>query len=270
MNGLKELLQIEERRLTNVKKIVESSLLNAPEGSLRVTTSGKSRQYLQYVKDAGGKQMTSYIKKENMNLVKALAQKGYDIKLQRLVNHRLSQVERLCREYEEGEIDAIYDGMHEIKRELIVPAIPTWEQRFMEWKNTPYKGKEFQPGTPEIYTIKGERVRSKSEKILADTFFHLGIEYKYECPVSLNGYGVVYPDFTFMSRKCDGILYWEHDGRMDDPKYAEKAVRKLDGYMKNGIFPGEKLIVTYETSSYPLNEKVVRKLIEKYLISPDR
>ena len=33
-----------------------------------------------------------------------------------------------------------------------------------------YKSKEFQENTPVILTEKGERVRSKSEKILADYF----------------------------------------------------------------------------------------------------
>ena len=28
---------------------------------------------------------------------------------------------------------------------------------------------------------------------------------------------IVYPDFTFLSRKTKQEIYWEHDGRMDDP-----------------------------------------------------
>lgn len=46
-----------------------------------------------------------------------------------------------------------------------------------------------------------ERVRSKSEKILADYFYRRKIPYKYECPLTLKGVGTVYPDFTFLSPK---------------------------------------------------------------------
>ena len=50
-----------------------------------------------------------------------------------------------------------------------------------------------------FYTKKGEYVRSKSEKILADMFYDLNIPYEYECQLILrNGYEY-YPDFTFIS-----------------------------------------------------------------------
>ena len=82
----------------------------------------------------------------------------------------------------------------------------TWEQRINEWITKEYAGKEFQEDTPVILTEKGERVRSKSEKIMADYFYRNGIEYKYECPLYLKGMGIVYPDFTFLSKKT-GITY---------------------------------------------------------------
>lgn len=72
----------------------------------------------------------------------------------------------------------------------------------MEWYKEEYLGKEFKEGMPVILTEKGERVRSKSEKILADYFYRKNILYKYEKTLYLKGYGTVYPDFTFLSRKA--------------------------------------------------------------------
>ena len=43
--------------------------------------------------------------------------------------------------------------------------------QLMKWYEEEYQGKEFKEGTPLILTEKGERVRSKSEKILADYFY---------------------------------------------------------------------------------------------------
>ena len=52
---------------------------------------------------------------------------------------------------------------------------------------------------------------------------------------------------------------------MDDPSYAEKALQKLSTYEQNGIFPGEQLIITYETRKNPLSQKQVLNFIEHYL-----
>ena len=101
--------------------------------------------------------------------------------------------------------------------------------------------------------------------IKADYFYRNGIEYKYECPIYLKGIGVVYPDFTFLSQKTGEEIYWEHHGRMDDPAYARNAVRKINAYENNNIYPGERLIITYETSQMILNTDKIEKLVEKYL-----
>ena len=50
-------------------------------------------------------------------------------------------------------------------------------------------------------------------------------------------------------------VVWEHDGRMVDPVYAQSAVRKIHAYEKNGIFPGERLILTFETEKTILDMK---------------
>ena len=52
---------------------------------------------------------------------------------------------------------------------------------------------------------------------------------------------------------------------MDDAEYADRALRKLAGYEKNGIFPGENLILTYETRKTPLDQRIIKIMIEHYL-----
>ena len=53
---------------------------------------------------------------------------------------------------------------------------------------------------------------------------------------------------------------------MDSPAYAESAVRKIHCYERNGIFPGERLILTFETQRDPLNTEIVQLLLEKYIL----
>ena len=116
-----------------------------------------------------------------------------------------------------------------------------------------------------ILSERGERVRSKSEKILADFFYRRNILYKYEKPLNLKGFGTVYPDFTFLSKKTGQEIYWEHEGMMDKPEYARSAVRKIESYQKNEIYTGDRLILTFETEQSVLNTGVIEGLVKRYL-----
>lgn len=52
---------------------------------------------------------------------------------------------------------------------------------------------------------------------------------------------------------------------MDNAEYAESALRKIETYQRNNIFPGDRLILTHETSKHPINSRLIEKLIFKYL-----
>ena len=128
-----------------------------------------------------------------------------------------------------------------------------------------YRGKEFYEGVPEFYTTKGERVRSKSELIIADLLEKEGVPYRYEYPIYLKGLGKIYPDFTVLNVRKRKTIYWEHLGMMDDSEYVDRALKKIATYEQNGIFPGENLVLTYETRTNPINQKMVMLMIQHYL-----
>lgn len=52
---------------------------------------------------------------------------------------------------------------------------------------------------------------------------------------------------------------------MDDPLYAQNAVRKIQAYEENDIYPGERLILTFETEQNVLSTRLIQKLVNKYL-----
>lgn len=263
MNGLKKMLLDEQKRLECIINYQKSQLENVPEGSLRLSTSHGKLQYYQWTDE---NKKGQYISKENEQLIQSLAQKSYDERILRLAEKRIRQIQRITKDYEDNEIEKLYLKEHPERQRLIKPIEPTWESRLEEWKRKEYKGKDFEEGDPVILTEKGERVRSKSERILADYFYRHGIEYKYECPIYLKGMGTVYPDFTFLSPETGEEIYWEHNGKMDDPVYAKKAVRKINVYENNGIYTGERLILTYETEQTILNTGKIEQLANKYLL----
>ncbi len=265
MYGLKKKLTEEEERLRMIEKKLTARLKNAPEGTLRISKSNNRIQYY-HCQEGDIRKNGKYIKKSEEELACSLARKSYDEKVLRLVKRRLQQIGQLSDEYQDNEIEKIYQDENVIRQGMISPVEMTWEQLEGKWISEEYENKEFKEGDIIIYSEKGERVRSKSEKILADTFFHNRIPYKYEKALYLKGFGVVYPDFTFLSKKTGNEIYWEHEGRMDDPNYAETAIKKIKTYENNRIYPGERLILTFETKNTILNTADIERNIKRYLI----
>lgn len=91
-------------------------------------------------------------------------------------------------------------------------------------------------------TSKGDKVRSKSEVIIANLLFQHGIEYKYEEPLDCGNGKTMLPDFTILL--SDGKkLFWEHLGMLGVESYDRRWLDKLKMYQE--YFPGQ-LIKTYE------------------------
>ena len=70
-----------------------------------------------------------YIPKADEKLIQRLAQKDYYEKIERSVKKRLGQISRLLKDYDENEIDKIYNAQHPIRRQIVTPIEPTWEQQ---------------------------------------------------------------------------------------------------------------------------------------------
>ncbi len=110
-------------------------------------------------------------------------------------------------------------------------------------------------------------MRSKSEIMIADVLSSMGIPYLYERPLRLSNLGTIYPDFTLLDPHERREIIWEHFGLLDNDDYRGKMMSKLRRYNANGYFEGKNLIITYETTAYPLDMKTIRQKAEAYLHS---
>ncbi len=258
-------LQILKEQYERVEEQTRLKLQTMEEiyGSVRISVNGRKIRY--YHHWDGYEEKEKYICRKDIELAKRVAQKNYYEKLHKIASKRLKVIKRLLSDFDEFEIDNVFDNLIPARKALITPIEKTIQQKYDEWLNCDYQSKEFREEIPVIMTENGERVRSKSEKIIADYLYRNKIKYKYEKPLFLKGIGTIYPDFTFFSRKEGKEIYWEHDGKMDDPDYARKAVHKLDVYENNGIFIGERLIVTFETSEKVLGTKEIERIVQRFL-----
>ena len=263
MEEIRKLLKEREEFLLQLKREKEKALKTAPEGLLRVCSSGNRLQYSQRTdpKDFNG----IYIKEKDIRLARGLAQKDYDQKVLKVIEKELGCIEKYFSNYPKYSVEQVYEHLHTERQKLICPIRETDEQYVQKWNAIEYEGKGFTDDAPEFYTNRGERVHSKSEWMIADLLDREGIPYRYEYPIYLKGYGKVYPDFTVLNVRKRKEIYYEHLGMMDSPTYAEKAINKIQMYEQNGIYEGENLLLTYETSKTPINPKAILRNIQRYL-----
>ena len=159
----------------------------------------------------------------------------------------------------------MYNKTHPKRRELINIDIISDEEYIKRWSLVEYNGKS-QLVEKEIITERGELVRSKSEKIIADKLYMMGIPYRYEYPLMLDDGITVYPDFTILKMPERKEVYLEHFGMMDDEEYVNKMLFKISTYERNGIFIGVNLFVTYETSKRPINTKALNNQLKELFL----
>ena len=164
----------------------------------------------------------------------------------------------------------MYSQMHEGKQVLFTPDFIPIEQRVKMFENEDYAAKTMdEEVTGEYFTANGERVRSKSEIIIADHLRRYGVVYKYEKPLELTVHGrrvTFYPDFTVMNSRTGRIYYLEHFGMMDNEDYYNAVLRKLDAFEMNQLLIGRDVLLLHESSSAPLNTRVLDCYIQEYLV----
>lgn len=115
---------------------------------------------------------------------------------------------------------------------------------------------------PVYMTLKGERVRSKTEQIIADRLAARDIPYIYEKPLRV-GDMVFHPDFTILRQSDRQEVYLEHLGKLGDMNYATDAVGRLNRYHRNGIIQGDRLFLLWETGDAPFDVRILDILIEE-------
>ena len=271
--------QIEKRlvELQNLLFTKKKSYEKAPQGRIRISQNGGHPEY--YLVTERGSLRGKYLPHSQKTLTRQLAQKDYDARVIKLLQKEISALKNYMKQTSNGRaIPELYDSLCPARRSLITPAILTNEQYAARWQDVSWTDRPFASDAPYICTARGERVRSKSEVIIADTLFRHNIPYRYEFPITLKrinpddirrDFGssiTLYPDFLCLNTRTRTEFYWEHFGLMDDPAYSNNAAGKLRLYTENGILAGRNLIITMETQTEPPSIKALEKLIEEFLL----
>lgn len=202
-----------------------------------------------------------YLRKKDWGIAAKIAQRDYDEKTVNKAKKRIEAIDEFLLKYKENCLKDMYDKTNIYRRNMIDVKIISDKEFIRRWQTVEYKGKPIDDVMGQIITNRGERVRSKSEKIIADKLYSLGIPYRYEYPLRLCDNTVVYPDFTILKIPERKEVYLEHFGMMDSEEYVKTMVKKLRLYEKNGMVLGVSIFFTQETRDYPLNTKALTKML---------
>ena len=195
-------------------------------GNIKKRKKGNKYYYTEYVK---GKE---YGITNDLERIRLLYRKKYLKSSIRRSKTLIKHLNKLLEELDKipFDEDCMYQGKYSTE---------AWNWMKAEYDTNP----AYQENLRYVTTL-GTRVRSKSELNIANTLERLGVPYRYEQRMCVNG-RTVYPDFTILLPRGD-ILIWEHNGLMDNIDYMEKARSKTYDYEREGFRQHNNLIITYE------------------------
>ena len=162
------------KKISALTQEIEHKLQEYPSGRIEIKHISNRSYY--YLVTSGSEERLLINEDE---LIEKLLQKNYLKKVLKCSIRETDVLQRLINSYPDSLAEDIYSTLSAERQKFVKPIIPTTEQFVKEWQEKPYTPKEIKEGTPVYETLRKERVRSKSEQIIADRLYVNVIPYKY-------------------------------------------------------------------------------------------
>lgn len=256
-------------KLKRLKKNYEDRLSLLPEGRVSFKKEGGSNALR--VRNGGVRSnstLTDRYVSLNSDEAENYATKLYIEKVSAIVARRLNALERVEREYDYNDPAGVLENFPSEARHLVRRPLLTGEEKAMRWEKKTFDSNSM-PFDPQhnYTTMKGERVRSRAEIIIANMLRMFEIPYRYEAAL-WTGERVVYPDFTIMNPQTGELFYLEYFGMMDNPDYAAKQFEKIKEYSNTDM--AENFIYIFEYGDkVSMDTEVIENLILRSVFRGD-
>ena len=135
--------------------------------------------------------------------------------------------------------------------------------RHAAWAKADYEKSTYMPEKLVEITSRGERVRTKSEVLIAETLYKYNVPFRYEDMSDYVWLGVI-PDFTFRDR-YKRLFYLEYCGMMDNEDYVNKFLYKRSKYEDNGIYEWKNIIYVFEKKNQ-INMAMIDSIVQNQII----
>lgn len=252
--------------LQKLKKLSDEhlrKLKNVPEETIRTSSRGDFHQYYRLDEHTGKR---IYVSRKRTEDVRPIIQKEYELKVSKAIDEQLKMLEKYIVRSNINKITDIYEESCNAKKALITPIITSDNDYIKNWLASIPACQNPYPPKKTYETMNKEIVKSKSEKIIADTLLNKNIPYVYEPRLDLDNQITKYPDFVALNVRKRKTIYWEHFGRLADEDYCLDSFYKLMIYEQNGIVLGDNLIITMESKDIELDIHSVDTNIKRYLL----
>ena len=189
---LTEIMKL-KKQTNNKINAIRTRITDAPDGFLRISKRLNKYQYFR-IRNKGDT-IGTYLPRKDHDTAVRLAQKDYDTRLLAELEKQLKAIEHFLSSYNPDAAAQVYAKLSEPRKVLVDKGFLTDEEFVAQWQAVPYQRLGFRKDDPEYYTQRGERVRSKSEILIADALYRHNIPYRYEYPLYVDGVLVAAPDF---------------------------------------------------------------------------
>ena len=144
--------QKEITRLENILRRIEVFLSNAPQGCLKwQNKKGKIYYYQQYSQDMqiiddiildtenSDKWKRKYIRKKDIEIAEALAQKHYLLLCRPIIERQLHELRRFTEKFPKDELENIYDSLSPERKMLVRTLEKSVKNKIHEWGEEKYE-----------------------------------------------------------------------------------------------------------------------------------
>ena len=248
--------------LAGLAMSLQKELKKSPKGNLCISKSHKTIQY--HLAEEKNPHKKMYLNKKKLPTAIALAQRDYNKNLLAEIKTNILLMNAFIKAYKPQKLINCYTLLPLGRRKLVTPLFISNEEYTQNWQNKEYEHKKESP-EGNLLSFKNEPMRSKSEVIIANLLKEKNIPYHYEYPVHLKNGATIHADFLCLNPRTRQEFYWEHCGRMDDPDYTNRMVKRIIEYSRQGIRLGKNLIISMETEQTLLSTREVEELIKTFL-----
>ena len=250
-------LEMQKRKLEQYKR----ELKELPEGHLRVSEKNGKRYY-ERVDTIRGKRRVRYLGNGNHPEVQQLQKKHFLKKAVASIEKNLPLMEHFLEQYQR--IDPNYMQKHFPKAYQTLPGCcfdAADALNLERWRKAPYFAGRYRWQDLRHKTAKGDKVRSKSEVIIANALQARGLAYRYEEEILVNGV-TLHPDFCVFDERENRIIFWEHLGMISDEAYRRHVLDRLALYISCGIVPGVNLILTFDDADGNIDSLMIERTLD--------
>lgn len=243
-----------ERILKTLKETQRQQSIRANELAEFEEVFLKSRKHRNggeyyYARKNGSKEST-YLGNASNVTVNNIREARYLRKSLPIIERNIRCLEQMIERLQPTEYDninallpVIYRGAKLTYAEGVDEKLRSWREQALAYKA---RFNIYRPEELKIETKDGTYVRSKSEALIYNALFDMGLTFVYEMPIRI-GSRTYWSDFVILSEQdYETEIIIEHQGLMNSEGYRVRFMEKLHGYWRAGYVLGVNLFLTFD------------------------